>query len=222
MAEIEFRYLGVTEYQEAWDLQKQIVKETIEARESGESIPMKVLFVEHPHVYTMGAYGDDINILFGEEFLKRVDAKFFRIERGGDITYHGFGQLVCYPVLDLERLKIGVKQYVNILEEAVICTLGHYGIVGRRLESSTGVWLGVGSSKVRKICAIGIKVTRFVTMHGFALNVTTNLDYFNYINPCGFTDKEVTSIAKETSLQPSLTEVAEEVAVHLKRVLAIN
>ncbi len=203
------RDLGVIDYEKAWELQKEVFYGLIEARLKGEAKEMQILFAEHPHVYTMGAHGDQNNILFTDEFLKKIDAKYYKVERGGDITYHGYGQLVGYPVIDLERLKLGIKQYIWSIEEAIIKTLEHYNITGSRIPGATGVWVVKEGSRPRKICAIGIKTSRFVCMHGFALNVTTNLQYFNYINPCGFTDKEVTSIEKETGLKPGLNEVQE-------------
>ena len=206
--------LGVIDYEKAWTLQKEIFSGLIEAKLRGEEKEMQILFAEHPHVYTMGAHGDQNNILFNEEFLKKIDAKYYKVERGGDITYHGYGQLVGYPVVDLERLRMGIKQYIWSIEEAIIKTLEHYNITGSRIPGATGVWVVKEGCRPGKICAIGIKTSRFVCMHGFALNVTTNLQYFNYINPCGFTDKEVTSIEKETGLKPGLKEVQEQFLNH--------
>lgn len=152
-----------------------------------------IMLCEHPHVYTLGKSGSINNMLVDSDFLKSIDAEYFKTDRGGDITYHGYGQLVGYPIIDLEKLGVSLKEYIHILEEAVIRTIAKWGIVGSRLEGATGVWI----DEKRKICAIGVKASRYVTMHGFALNVNTDLKYFDYINPCGFTDKGVTSISKE-------------------------
>ena len=150
----------------------------------------------------------------GREALEAMGAQFFHIDRGGDITFHGPGQLVCYPILDLERLGIGLREYIEALEEAVIRTVAEYGIAAGRIAGASGVWIDPGKARPRKICAIGVRSSRYVTMHGFALNVTTDLRYFSYINPCGFVDKGVTSIEKETGARPSLEEVARRFAAH--------
>lgn len=152
-------------------------------------------------------------------FLKRIGATYFQTDRGGDITYHGLGQLVGYPILDLERLGTNLKDYIWTIEESVIRTIAEYGIAGGRLAGATGVWIEGDSPRARKICAIGVKASRYVTMHGFALNVTTDLRYFSYINPCGFVDKGVTSIEKETGMRPTLEEVARKFAAHFGQLL---
>lgn len=170
--------------------------------------------VEHPHVYTLGKSGHESNMLVSDEFLRSIGASYFHTDRGGDITYHGYGQLVGYPILDLERLGLSLKEYVWTVEECVIRTVAEYGIEAGRLDGATGVWIEGDTPRARKICAIGVKASRYVTMHGFALNVTTDLRYFSYINPCGFVDKGVTSIEKETGAQPSLEEVARRFAAH--------
>lgn len=157
-----------------------------------------LIFVEHPHVYTLGKNGSENNLLIDHIQLQTKDAKFFRTDRGGDITYHGPGQIVGYPIFDLEMLRVSLKEYIHRLEEAIIMTVSHFGISGSRLDGATGVWLDTDKkSKARKICAIGVRASRYVTMHGFAFNVNTDLTYFNFINPCGFTDKGVTSLEKE-------------------------
>jgi lipoyl(octanoyl) transferase len=165
------------------------------------------LFCEHPHVYTIGKSGKDSNLLISEDLLKGYGAELFHIDRGGDITYHGPGQIVGYPILDLQKFNIGIKEYVRRLEETVIVTLENYGIKAGRLEGATGVWLDAGTATARKICAIGVKASRYVTMHGFAFNINTDLNYFNYINPCGFTDKGVTSLSKELETEIDIEEV---------------
>jgi lipoyl(octanoyl) transferase len=208
MNSIEILEPGLIDYQKAWDLQKELLNSIVEAKKRGEEGDMKLLLLEHPHVYTLGMNGDKANMLFNDELLERIGAKFYKIERGGDITYHGFGQLVGYPIIDLERFNIGIKEYIWRLEEAVIRTIAHYGISGSRSEGTVGVWIESEASEPRKICAIGVKVSRFVTMHGFALNVTTDLNYYRHINPCGFTDRGVTSIEVESGQKPTLSEVS--------------
>ncbi len=177
MKNIEIDELGIIDYEKAWDLQKRLLNNIVEAKRGGEEGDMKLLLLEHPHVYTLGMNGDKANMLFNDELLERIGAKFYKIERGGDITYHGYGQLVGYPIIDLERFNIGIKEYIWRLEEAVIRTIAHYGITGDRYQGTVGVWIDSNGSSARKICAIGVKVSRFVTMHGFALNVTTDLNY---------------------------------------------
>jgi len=203
---VEYKDIGLTDYKKAWDYQEQLFDQLLESKKKGEisvadcrnRIPGTLIFVEHPHVYTLGKSGSEANLLLDYIQLRAKDASFYRTDRGGDITYHGPGQIVGYPIFDLEALGIGIKQYVSGLEEAVIRTAGEYGLKGERLDGGTGVWLDPGvPGKARKICAIGVKASRFITMHGFAFNVNTDLSYFDHINPCGFTDKGVTSLEKE-------------------------
>ncbi len=186
---------GVIEYATAWELQKKYFQERI----AKEDAPNRLLFCEHPHVYTLGKSGKEDNLLISDEFLKQINASYFKIDRGGDITYHGYGQLIGYPIINIFDYGVGLRQYIYNVEEAIIKTIAHYGIVGKRIQSATGVWVG-DEDKERKICAIGVRASRQVTMHGFALNVSTDLKYFNYINPCGFTTRGVTSIAQELGL----------------------
>ncbi len=218
-AKILVQELGLIDYKEAWDMQKELFNKLIEAKSKGEKGEMSLLLLEHPHVYTMGMHGNVNNLLFNEDFLKRIGAKYYRIERGGDVTYHGYGQLVGYPIFDLEELGLGIKKYMWCLEEAIIMTVAEYGITASRMDGAVGVWIDALTPKARKIAALGVKASRFVTMHGFALNVTTDLSYFNHINPCGFIDKGVTSIEKETGLRPSLKEAGEKFTNHLRSVL---
>jgi len=218
-AEILVQELGLIDYKEAWDLQKELFNKLIEAKSNGEKGEMYLLLLEHPHVYTMGMHGNVNNMLFNDDFLKRIGAKYYKIERGGDVTYHGYGQLVGYPIFDLEELGLGIKKYMWCLEEAIIMTVAEYGITASRMDGAVGVWIDTQTPRARKIAALGVKASRFVTMHGFALNVTTDLSYFNHINPCGFVDKGVTSIEKETGLKPSLKEVGEKFTHHLLSVL---
>ena len=199
--------LGVASYMPVWKQQEELHQEVIAAKLRGEHTGNYLLFVEHNHVYTLGKSGSEANMLINAIQLQAAHAEFVKVNRGGDITYHGPGQLVVYPIVDMANFGVGVKDYVDRLEEVVIRTVGEYGIKGERLEGATGVWIDAHTPKARKICAIGIKCSRYVTMHGFALNVNTNLDYFNYINPCGFVDKGVTSIAKEVGHEVSMIEV---------------
>ena len=198
---IVFEDLGMIDYQEAWDYQELRFDRLVDHKRQpeGSSMPSQyLLFCEHPHVYTLGKSGDEHNLLIRQEFLKKIDATYYRTNRGGDITYHGPGQVVGYPIVDLEALNLGLKQYVKLLEDSIIELLKEYEITATQMEGATGVWLDATHPvKARKICAIGVRSGRHVTMHGFALNVNTNLDYFTYINPCGFETKGVTSMARE-------------------------
>lgn len=187
--------LHTIEYVKAWDLQKRTFEDVL----SGHT--EDTLFLcEHPHVYTLGKNGNANNMLVSSEFLKSVGAEFHRIDRGGDITYHGPGQMVAYPILNIDRYGLSLKGYISLLEESVIRTVAEWGIKAERKQGATGVWLSdnrANNRGERKICAIGVKASHFVTMHGLALNVNTDLKYFSYINPCGFIDKGVTSIEAE-------------------------
>lgn len=206
--------LGCKGYREVWELQNKRMEEVKTEKLSGKTPCNYLLFVEHPPVYTLGKSGDETNMLISSLQLRAEHAEFIKVDRGGDITFHGPGQLVVYPILDLESFQLGVKDYVERLEEIVIRTIASFGIKGERLRGATGVWVEPDTARARKICAIGVKCSRYVTMHGFALNVNTELNYFNYIHPCGFVDKGVTSIEKETGRTPSLEEVKAIVAGH--------
>ncbi len=207
--------MGLMEYGRCWDFQRSVFDAMVGAKSGGAAAPAGgcgpvLILCEHPHVYTLGRSGDEANLLASEQYLLSIGARFVRIDRGGDITYHGPGQLVGYPVMDIEALGLGLKQYVNLLEEAVIRTLAHYGVEAGRCEGATGVWLEAGDGlPARKICAIGVRSSRFVTMHGFALNVSTDLGYFAHINPCGITDRGVTSLCRETGRDITVGEVKE-------------
>lgn len=194
---IDYQDWGLTEYNEAWAKQETLFSAAISAKIQEETTRNTLVFCEHPHVYTLGKSGDEHNMLLDYIQLQAKNATFVHSNRGGDITYHGPGQVVGYPIFDLANFGLGLKQYIFRIEEAIIQTLSIYHIPSTRLEGSTGVWLDVGTSLCRKICAIGVRSSRFVTMHGFALNVNTQLEYFSYINPCGFIDKGVTSMEKE-------------------------
>lgn len=209
-AGIMFEDLGIIDYAKAWEYQESCLQQIIGLKKNNNSSldSNKVLLCEHPHVYTLGKSGHQENLLINPDFLKSIGATYFKIDRGGDITYHGPGQIVGYPVIDLELFKMGVKKYIHTLEESIILTLNDFNIKTSRLDGSTGVWLDSDVlGKSRKICAIGVKISRYVTMHGFALNVNTDLKYFNYINPCGFTDKAVTSMEKELGGKIELEKV---------------
>lgn len=214
MKKTVFKELGLMPYREAWALQERLHEEVKAAKLQGVDTVNYLLFVEHPHVYTLGKSGDEANMLISAIQLQAEHAEFVKVNRGGDITYHGPGQLVVYPIIDMANFALGVKDYVDRLEEVVIRTIEEYGIKGERLEGATGVWIEAHTPRARKICAIGIRCSRFVTMHGFALNVNTDLNYFHYINPCGFRDKGVTSIAQELGREISLQEVKERVKHH--------
>jgi len=198
---LSYEDLGLIEYRHAWDYQEARFNKLVDykRRPEGKEMPAQyLLFCEHPHVYTLGKSGDEANLLIREDFLKKIEATYFKTNRGGDITYHGPGQIVGYPIVDLESMGIGLKQYITLLEDAIVEVLGTYGISATRMEGATGVWLDAEHPvKARKICAIGVRSSRYITMHGFALNVNTNLDYFTYINPCGFETRGVTSMQKE-------------------------
>lgn len=219
MENVTVKYVGRMEYAAAWDLQRTIFSELLERKSGGGHGEQVLLLVEHPHVYTLGKSGHETNLLVNDDYLNKIGATYFRTDRGGDVTYHGPGQLVGYPILDLELMGVSLRDYIWAIEECVIRTVAEYGIVAERLDGATGVWIETETSKARKICAIGVKASRYVTMHGFALNVTTDLNYFSHINPCGFVDKGVTSIEKETGLKPTLEEVAERFERHFGELL---
>lgn len=203
--EVKYIDLGVSEYKCTWEKQEELLNQIVELKKANSNAdvgslsatPNYLIFVEHPHVYTLGKSGDEHNLLLNYIQLQAKDAAFFKTDRGGDITYHGPGQIVGYPILDLENFGMGLRQYIYSIEEVIIRAVALYGIEASRDPHATGVWLDVGKPSARKICAIGVKSSRFVTMHGFALNINTNLEYFQHINPCGFSDKGVTSLEKE-------------------------
>jgi lipoyl synthase len=212
-ARVIYDDLGFRDYKETWEYQEEFfnakVKEKGSLNGDNKRTPDRLIFVEHNHVYTLGKSGSEQNMLLDYLQLQAHDASFYHIDRGGDITYHGPGQLVGYPIFDLEVMKVGLREYIHLLEDAIIRCIRPFGITGGRLGGATGVWIDPGSAGARKICAIGVRASRYVTMHGFALNVSTDLSYFNHINPCGFTDKGVTSIEKETGRNVSIGEVKE-------------
>lgn len=214
MANFNYEDVGLKDYKECWDYQEEILAQVqADKKAKGGSTDMnRFLLVEHPHVYTLGKSGDEHNLLVHDDFLKKIEATYYKINRGGDITYHGPGQLVGYPIIDLEHYKIGVREYIEKMEDAIIATVAHYGIESGRKEGATGVWLEADiPAKSRKICAMGVRVSRYVTMHGFALNVNTDMRYFNYINPCGFITYGVTSLERELGKKMDMNEVKEVV-----------
>jgi len=204
---IKYQDWGLVEYNEAWAKQESLFSATIEKKMQGLPTDNYLVFCEHPHVYTLGKSGDEQNMLLNMIQLQAKHATFVHSNRGGDITYHGPGQVVGYPIFDLANFELGLKQYILRIEEAIIQTLSLYRIASTRLEGSTGVWMDVGKPACRKICAIGVRSSRYVTMHGFALNVNTQLEYFSYINPCGFIDKGVTSMEKELGGKVDMIEL---------------
>ncbi|WP_298650383.1 lipoyl(octanoyl) transferase LipB [uncultured Proteiniphilum sp.] len=205
-----FENLGRIRYKKAWDYQEELFESVVrEKSEKKEDKKQYLLFCEHEHVYTLGKHGDKQNLLIANHVCKSRNIDLHTIDRGGDITYHGPGQLVAYPIIDLESFGMGVKSYISALEEVVIETLESYGIKGEKDDKAMGVWIDAGDPvKARKICAIGVRASRFVTMHGLALNVNTDLSYFNYINPCGFRDRGVTSMQRERGSETDFEEVS--------------
>ncbi|MBB6609783.1 lipoyl(octanoyl) transferase LipB [Pontibacter sp. Tf4] len=222
--EIQFQRLGLIDYKEAWDYQDKLFTGILDLKSRNRNLPEDaqvqtpnyLLFCSHPHVYTLGKSGHEENLLIDEQGLQEKGATFYKINRGGDITYHGPGQIVGYPILDLDNFFTDIHKYLRFLEEAVILTLEEYGITAGRIQGLTGVWLDHEEQKdPRKICAMGVKCSRWVTMHGFAFNINTDLDYFSNIVPCGINDKKVTSLAKELNHEVPETEVEEKLLKHL-------
>lgn len=223
---IIYRDLGLLDYQQAWDLQESILKEMVNLK-SNEATKSQtahhLLFVEHPHVYTLGKSGKKENVLISDEEMHDQHIDFFQTNRGGDITYHGPGQLVGYPILDLEKIYTDIGKYLRSLEEVIILTLADFGLKGDRSTGETGVWLDPGIvGKERKICAMGVRCSRWVTMHGFALNVDVDLSYFNNIIPCGIVNKQVTSLAKELGESPNMELVKSYVLKNFEKVFDLK
>lgn len=223
--------MGLIDYKQAWDYQEVVFNEVVHkkianrqlAEEAQVATENFLLFCQHPHVYTLGKSGSESHLLLDEEGLKEHDAVYYKINRGGDITYHGEGQIVGYPILDLENFFTDIHKYLRFLEEAVIRTLKEYGLDSGRIEGLTGVWLDYKVQKnPRKICAMGVKSSRWVTMHGFALNVNTDLSYFNQIIPCGIPDKAVTSLAQELGGTQNIAEVEEKLLHHLSEIFEME
>ncbi|WP_026904591.1 lipoyl(octanoyl) transferase LipB [Pedobacter glucosidilyticus] len=227
--EVFFQDWGLLPYEQAWDKQEAIFAETVAIKttnrnqpETAQQTPNYLIFVEHPHVYTLGKSGKPENLLLDEQALKEKEATYHKINRGGDITYHGPGQIVGYPILDLDNFFTDIHLYLRTLEEAVILTLKDYGITAGRYEGYTGVWLDADNQKARKICAMGVRCSRWVTMHGFAFNVNTNLDYFKNIVPCGIDDKDVTSMQRELGKTLNINEVKDKLKNHIAKLFEMN
>lgn len=220
MQKVTLQDLGLKDYKETWEYQEKLFQGIINIKignrknEISNKTPNYFVFVEHPHVYTLGKSGDLSNLLLNEEQLKQKGATFYKINRGGDITYHGPGQIVGYPILDLDNFFTDIHKYLRFLEEVIIKTLAEYGVKAARSEGETGVWLDVGTPFARKICAMGVRTSRWVTMHGFALNVNTNLGYFDNIIPCGIKGKAVTSLEAELNKKVPLEEVKAKILKH--------
>ena len=220
-SEVIIHQLGLIDYKQAWDYQENIFKEIVDLKiknrnEDTNILPQNhLVFCEHPNVYTLGKSGKEDHLLLDKKGLLDNDVSFYKINRGGDITYHGPGQLVVYPIFDLEQFFTDIHKYMRLLEEAVIITLQEYGIIAQRMEGQTGVWLGVGSIEVRKICAMGVKSSRWVTMHGLGFNVNSDLRYFDHIIPCGISDKSVTSMANELGEKVDMKELSNKLLVNM-------
>ena len=220
-SEVIIHRLGLIDYKQAWDYQENLFKEIVDLKiknrnEDTNILPQNhLVFCEHPNVYTLGKSGKEDHLLLDKKGLLDNDVSFYKINRGGDITYHGPGQLVVYPIFDLEQFFTDIHKYMRLLEEAVIITLQEYGIIAQRMEGQTGVWLGVGSIEARKICAMGVKSSRWVTMHGLGFNVNSDLRYFDHIIPCGISDKSVTSMANELGEEVDMKELSNKLLVNM-------
>ena len=228
MQKVKLIDLGLKDYKETWEYQEELFQRTINIKIDNRrnnltaETPNYFVFVEHPHVYTLGKSGDISNLLLNEEQLTQKGATFYKINRGGDITYHGPGQIVGYPILDLDNFFTDIHKYLRFLEEVVIKTLAEYGIKSERSEGETGVWLDVGTPFARKICALGVRTSRWVTMHGFALNTNTNLGYFDNIIPCGIKGKAVTSMEAELGKKLDLEEVKTKILKHFSNLFEVE
>lgn len=214
MKKFTINNLGKLDYESCWELQKERFQQALEAKKNKDVVKSAVLFVEHNPVYTLGKSADQNNILFSENLL---GAKVFRIERGGDVTFHGPGQLVIYPIIDLEQFNLSLREYVFKMEELIIRTIARYGLKGKRAKGAAGVWLDIGKPTERKIAALGVKASRHITMHGLAFNINTDLAWFDKINPCGFQDKGVTSLAKELGTTQDFKEINEIIQKDFER-----
>lgn len=208
---INFKSLDLIAYNDALQIQKEIFNLKVKNKSLGIENTNDVLICEHPHVYTIGKSGNENNLLINNDFLKSINASYIKTDRGGDITYHGYGQLVVYPIIDLENFGLSIKDYIYKLEHLIIKLLKKYNIKGEISQGNIGVWLDVGKISERKICSMGVKVSRGITMHGLALNVNTDLSYFGHINPCGFIDKGATSIQKELGYKIPIKKIQEEI-----------
>ena len=225
---VQVQDLGLIDYKEAWDLQESLLKESVDLKvakriNNSENLPVNhLLFCEHPHVYTLGKSGKQEHLLLDDVQLSEVSATYYKINRGGDITYHGPGQLVMYPILDLEQFFTDIHKYLRFLEEAVIMTLKEYGVHTDRFEGLTGVWIEPNTPSARKICAMGVKCSRWITMHGIGFNINSDLSYFSNIVPCGIDDKAVTSLEKELGRKVSMEEVKHRLLIHMEAVFGFK
>jgi lipoyl(octanoyl) transferase len=223
MKPVYFEDLGQISYRRAWDYQEELLLRNVERKRNAESTTHHLLFLEHPPVYTLGKSGHEENVLISEEQRTGKGIEFFRTNRGGDITFHGPGQLVCYPIFDLENFYTDIGRYLRNLEEVVINTMAVYGLKGERSKGETGVWLDPGIPGMeRKICAMGVRCSRWITMHGLALNVNTDLSYFDYIIPCGIRDKKVTSLARELGRELPMHEVKTVMQQQFENVFSVT
>ena len=227
--EVELEDLGLIDYKQCWDYQTKLFDASVQLKIKNRKFPENrvstknhLIFCEHPHVYTLGKSGDLKNLLIDGPKRKEKNISFYKINRGGDITYHGPGQLVVYPILDLDYFFSDIHKYLRLLEESVILTLADYGVTGQRLDGFTGVWVDAEKETPRKICAIGVKCSRWVTMHGIGFNINSNLDYFKHIVPCGIEDKSVTSLQKETSQEIDMKELKLRFKKNFKILFGIN
>ena len=227
--EVELEDLGLIDFKQCWDYQTKLFDATVQLKIQNRKFPDNsistknhLIFCEHPHVYTLGKSGDLKNLLIDGQKRKEKNISFYKINRGGDITYHGPGQLVVYPILDLDYFFSDIHKYLRLLEETVILTLQDYGVFGQRLEGFTGVWVDDKKETPRKICAIGVKCSRWVTMHGIGFNINSNLDYFKHIVPCGIEDKSVTSLQKETNQEIDMEELKLRFKKNFKNLFGIN
>ena len=221
---VKYKSLGLINYEESWKKQESIFNKIIDTKIKNRNLQKEIktdnyiLSCSHPHVYTLGKSGNEKNLLIDKNIIEKENLEFFKINRGGDITYHGPGQIVIYPILDLENFFTDIHKYLRSLEEAVILTLKEYNIESGRIKNYTGVWIDIESDTPRKICALGVKTSRWVTMHGLALNVNTNLNFFKNIIPCGINDKEVTSISKEVGQVIKIKDVEKKLLNNLSKV----
>lgn len=228
MQKVTVQELGLIDYKKAWDYQEVLFRENIDLKikqrkgETTEQTQHYLLFCEHPHVYTLGKSGDASHLLMSESRLQEINATYYKINRGGDITYHGPGQLVVYPIFDLDEFFTDIHKYMRYLEEAVIRTLAEFDIDAGRVDGLTGVWIDGGTPQERKICAMGVKSSRWVTMHGIGFNINTDLSYFNHIVPCGIQDKSVTSLENELNRKVAISEVQEKLTNHLADLFGFN
>ncbi len=225
LPKVFFNDLGVVDYKDCWDYQTELFDATVQQKIKNRKIPElkeitknHLIFCEHPHVFTLGKSGSEDNLLIKDKELKGNGASYYKINRGGDITYHGPGQLVVYPIFDLDHFFTDIHKYLRFLEEAVILTLQEYGIIGQRVDGLTGVWIDGQTSSARKICAIGVKSSRWVTMHGIGFNVNTQLDYFNHIVPCGIDDKAVTSVQNEIGKVVDMNDLKVRLKINLANI----